>query len=758
MLKPLLVPLVLLYLLSTSSSGQDNSKIDSLIHLLNSGSHDSTCSRISFEIAAEYLDMDTTLAIEYLERGKRISMELENTRGLGQYYGLLGKMHSYHGNYDLSLLYYDRALGYFSEADDDMSYYETVKNKGNVHLFRSEYTEAMNYYNSALDFYKRQGYTLGISRCLNNMGIIYKNRGEYVEALSVYEESVLYLDEEIDAVDIAQAYINMGNVFVYLGSYEEALEYFEDALEVTEKQNNLKSMALCLANLGVVQNKCSNYAEAQKLYTRSLQVSDSIHDPIQISNCLINLGTNYSDMGNHEKGLEYVRRGMEIKMDLGDERIISNCHIHMAEIYYAMKEYETAIDLFETAIPEKEKLGDQEGLVRCFLGLGSIYLDVKDYSEATMITNVALDKAMDIRSLEHIAAGFGIKRKIAEANGDFRSAYQFATQYFQYSDSLMNEAISKAGMELEFKYRSKGLEQENENLRIQSDLTAQLMRKRNAFMRSMAGIALLLALGLVLVYYFLRRLRFTSQKLEEQNVIITRQNLKLDNLNKTKDRMMSIIAHDLRGTIGNQLTALEVFHQVGSEKDTEINQQKLLGSLKHSATYSLELLENLLHWSRLGENETKFHPEEVNLEFLIASCIALFDETAANKGIRFQLQVVEPLVCRVDRIMIEIICRNLISNAIKFSNPGGIITVGAEVKGGNLFFRVADTGVGMTKDQIGKLNRRDGFTLPGTANEKGAGIGLTLVSEFTAMHQGDIKITSEPGKGSSFMVIIPSVN
>jgi signal transduction histidine kinase len=108
--------------------------------------------------------------------------------------------------------------------------------------------------------------------------------------------------------------------------------------------------------------------------------------------------------------------------------------------------------------------------------------------------------------------------------------------------------------------------------------------------------------------------------------------------------------------------------------------------------------------------------------------------------------------------MIEIIIRNLISNAIKFSRSGDTITISAEVKGGNLFFRVTDTGVGMTKEQITRIQRKEGFTVPGTANEKGAGIGLTLVSEFTSMHQGNLQITSEPGRGSSFMVIIPSVN
>ncbi len=119
------------------------------------------------------------------------------------------------------------------------------------------------------------------------------------------------------------------------------------------------------------------------------------------------------------------------------------------------------------------------------------------------------------------------------------------------------------------------------------------MRKRNSFMYSVLGIALLLAAGLTLVAYFLRRLRNSSLKLEEKNLVITRQNMKLDTLNKNKDQMMSIIAHDLRGTIGNQLTAIEVLHRIDGTKQKEIDRNKLLGNLKNSASYSLELLENL---------------------------------------------------------------------------------------------------------------------------------------------------------------------
>jgi two-component system sensor histidine kinase/response regulator len=758
MLKSRTLLIFLLTLFIIPSTAQDMYKIDSLVTQLDLQTHDSVRCRVMFQIASEISAIDTVMALEYLESALQIATDLEDTRGLGRYYKILGKMHSYHGIYRLAILEYDRALAYFSEADDNVNYFETVKEKGNVYLFMSEYSQAMYYYNSALDYYRRNNMPIGISRCLNNMGIIYKNRGEYVEALSVYEESIIYLDSVRDARDISQAYLNMGNVFVYLGSYDRALEHFEKALEIAERENLRMNISRCLSNSGVVQNKCNNYSEALNLYQRALNVSESLNDRVQVSNCLINIGTNYADMGQPERGIEYVQSGMEIKMELGDERAISNCYIHLAEIHIMLEEYDQAIELFRTAIPEKERLGDQEGLVRCYLGLGSIYVHRKQYADARRVTDLALDIALNINVLEHIVHGYGIKREIAVAVGDYQSAYQFAMQYHQFNDSLIDEATSLAVMEMEFRNRSKVLEQENENLHIQSDLTIALMRKRNTFLYSILGIAFLLAAGLILVVYFLRRLRISSLKLEEKNLVITKQNLKLDHLNKTKDRMMSIIAHDLRGTIGNQLTAIEVLHRIEGDDGAEFDRKKLLGNLKHSASYSLELLENLLHWSRLNENESYYHPEEVTVKSLILNCIALFDETAKNKNLSFQLEIEESLITKADRIMMEIIFRNLISNAIKFSNSGSEITIGAKRTNNKIVFKVSDQGIGMTEEQIEKITNNGGFTRRGTANEKGAGIGLTLVREFTSIHKGVLNIASKPDEGSRFEVIIPCIN
>jgi len=747
---------ILLLLTPVPAAAQEKYRMDSLITELERELDDTIRCRMMLEIAEAYNTSDTTISIEYLRRIKSLGAGLANKSYLGRAYELEGEIKANFGLYEEAVFAYDRAMASYSESDNHIAYYEAMKDKGNVYLYQGNYTQAMNYYETALDYYRRNNLAEGASRCLNNMGIIYKNQGKYVDALRTYKESLSIIDPDEDPMQVANGYINMGNVFVYLGTYERALEYFEKAREIAEKEGSVKSRALCLINSGVVLNKLNSFQKAEEYYQRALELGTSIDDPTMVSNCLINIGTNLSSMGNHELGLDYVERGQEIKVVLGDLKAISNCLIHKAEIYSKMEEYDLASELFMEAIPVKEELGDVEALTRCYLGLARILYAYNNFTTAGEMSDKALGTAREINSLEHLTSGYGIKRDIALARNDYRSAYNYEYIHNAYHDSVMDEATSKAAMEMEYRYRSRALKIENNNLKIQSELANQLMKKKNALMKSVTGIAILLVALLFLGAYFLRRMRLSSMKLEEKNLVITRQNMELDNMNSTKDRMMSIIAHDLRGTMGNQITAIDVLHRVEASGNKDFDRKKLMGNLKNSASYSLELLENLLHWSRLEENASHFHPQEIDLNTIVAGCTSLFDETAMIKKISVEKKMEDGVQLKGDRIMLEAIIRNLLSNAIKFTNHGGSIIISAKKEKNMILVEVADSGVGMTKERIDKVMYNGGYTSRGTANEKGAGIGMTLVREFTAIHKGSLDIKSEPGAGTRVSISFPT--
>ncbi len=248
-----------------------------------------------------------------------------------------------------------------------------------------------------------------------------------------------------------------------------------------------------------------------------------------------------------------------------------------------------------------------------------------------------------------------------------------------------------------------------------------------------------------------------NHKIEEHMEQIAKQNLELEELNSTKDKFFSIIAHDLRNPFGVILATTEFM----TNPDYHLTMEEIMDFSKDvndSAKMLFNLLENLLTWARSQKGTIQYQPETLLAEEIAANTKFLLAPQANDKGIRIDLEIPKKLKVLADKNMLTTILRNLVSNSIKFTNEGGEIIIKAELlesKNG-IVFSVKDTGVGMTPDQIRKLFRIDVHcSTCGTKHEKGTGLGLILCKEFVEKHNGNIWLESELGKGSNFKFLLP---
>ncbi len=243
------------------------------------------------------------------------------------------------------------------------------------------------------------------------------------------------------------------------------------------------------------------------------------------------------------------------------------------------------------------------------------------------------------------------------------------------------------------------------------------------------------------------------KKIEEE---IRKQNEELQRTNAEKDKFFSIIAHDLRSPFNGLLGLTEMMAQdikLFSMSDI----QDLAAKLNESAANLYRLLNNLLEWSRMQRGTTEFHPSELDLKDITETALDLFKETASGKGVELSEEIPYGLKITADKSMIESILRNLVSNSIKFTEKGGKVSVAAERTNGNIKIEIKDTGIGMEEDILNNLFKIDTkITRKGTNEEPGTGLGLMLSKEFIAKHNGKIQVTSKPGEGSTFSVIIPA--
>lgn len=228
--------------------------------------------------------------------------------------------------------------------------------------------------------------------------------------------------------------------------------------------------------------------------------------------------------------------------------------------------------------------------------------------------------------------------------------------------------------------------------------------------------------------------------------------------NATKDKFFSIIAHDLKSPIHSFTNLTEViikeFDKLEKEETLE-----LLQAIFNSAKHLTSLLENLLQWSRTQSNRITLQPENIHIDQLIEHNLSLLNQNAANKKISLEHQKAGNQIAYADENMIYTVLRNIISNAIKFTHPGGKIRVISKGLGDTVEVSIIDNGVGMRKEDMDNLFRIDVYhSTMGTQQEKGTGLGLILCNEFIQKNQGKLTVESSIGKGSTFRFVLPIGN
>jgi len=245
-------------------------------------------------------------------------------------------------------------------------------------------------------------------------------------------------------------------------------------------------------------------------------------------------------------------------------------------------------------------------------------------------------------------------------------------------------------------------------------------------------------------------------KVKKRTAQLEVQKIELKQLNANKDKFFSIIARDLRTPFSGLLDITDsIVKNVDQFNQDEI--KKYVASLRDSAETVSALLENLLTWSQLQQGIMAYHPEALTLNELVEQNKLLFAPNATRKRITFINQVPKETVAYADKHMIDTVIRNLISNALKFTYPGGIVSISAQQDEESVKLSVSDTGTGICEEDIPRLFRFDEkFSNVGTAGEEGTGLGLILCKDLVEKNGGRVLVKSEVGQGTVFTICLPA--
>lgn len=253
------------------------------------------------------------------------------------------------------------------------------------------------------------------------------------------------------------------------------------------------------------------------------------------------------------------------------------------------------------------------------------------------------------------------------------------------------------------------------------------------------------------------RIEEQQEEMKKLNKDLENKNELLNEANLVKDKFFSIIAHDLRGAIGNIAVVLEEMTDSESCFD-EKDRLEMLRMLTKSSKNTYSLLENLLEWARVQKNDMKFRPSNISIYELVMEILGVIGPIANKKQIEIEVELNKELEIYADKNMILTVIRNLISNAVKFTKVSGKIKIKEENSDAFYQLFIVDNGIGMDNEKIGKLFKiSENISEKGTSGEKGTGLGLILTKEFVDKHNGNIVVRSEVNKGTEFRIVLPKL-
>ena len=297
----------------------------------------------------------------------------------------------------------------------------------------------------------------------------------------------------------------------------------------------------------------------------------------------------------------------------------------------------------------------------------------------------------------------------------------------------------------EIKISIREQEAEHNNIFLKS------VRHSTGFLQNILIVLMILACALAI---YILRLAYRNDKFQD-NIILLNDKIMKDSVEK--DKFYSIVSHDIM----NPFNALLGFSKILKDAVTEGDQKEIeeCSTIVHqSANRISNLLQNLLVWSRMQNGKLQFSPTSCSINQLISETMAIITPIARNKDIKLNWDVKGEIKAKIDKNMVSSVLQNLTTNAIKFTERGGEVTISAFSESGKLNFIVSDTGVGMNEEQLQKLFKLDkASSSRGTDDETGTGLGLIISKEFIEKHQGQIWVESTPGKGSKFCFTIPIV-
>lgn len=582
----------------------------------------------------------------------------------------------------------------------------------------------------------------------NELGRTFRERSDFSNAVSNHQKALLIAKELKDTVKIIEVANQLGTDYRRIGLLSKAAEAHFKALRVAKNysQKDTKKgkrlLSFSYNGIGNVYKNLDKGEEAYNYFRSSFFLDKDVDNYLGMAMNSVTMGSIKEHQGAIDSAYFFYYRAMHYDSIINSKKGIAICHNRIGQLLSKEKKWEKALSHYKKAQTILEKQQDTWNKLKTENEIAFIYIKQKKYNKALQLLVKVRKTAKERKMYGYLTQTYYLKGLLHTEKRTFKSAATAWKLCLVYSDSVQIMSNERKVMDSRIAF-----EREMSNKQIEYLGKAhQEEKKKRKFMFITGTIISILLLGLLLLFYFL----LMSQK---------NRNQLLKESNMMKDKLFSIISHDLKAPAIAQKMAIDgIKHKIDKLDDSTLKSSCSI--LQESTENQIIVIENLMNWTRLQTSKLRYTPQAINLIPIIKDSIKLYKIAAMQKSIQWQEEIPSSYIVYADRQMITIVVRNLINNAVKFTNEGGSITISCKEISKNIInVSIVDNGVGMTEEQIANLyTKEQNMEIHfGTKGEKGTGLGLILCKDLLERNDSRLRIESEKNKGTKMQFIMKKI-
>ncbi len=639
---------------------------------------------------------------------------------------------------------------------------DIAKVKTSIQLIKSLYDSED--YQKAFDYVKRGEnlsislkYEKGIAEIKYYKALIYTQREDYYNAIDNYSNSLRVYAKLNDSLGIAKVNGSLGNIEIRRGNYSKGLRHSLLAIDIFEKNNLEGELSQVYNNLAEAYYNTNQHDKALEYNNKALDVRKSLNDIDGIKMSNKNIAVLYALKKEHGKAIEYYEAVIALLDPVTDNDLRGEILPNIGEEYLQFRQFDKATPYLLEGLRYNRRINNKKGVFKSLNNIAKLNLHLRKSRLAEIQLNEASSLSQDIGDDNELLKHYELRKILDSTKGDFKSAYNWQQQFHDLKEKIENENESPN----ETADSNDVIPIIQDPIKDQSQVDENASAKEKRIWYAVYVLSTLLAVSLISLAVFIIRKGKTNSEFKTlternreyklQNDDILEQTRHLEEMNHVKDRLFSIVSHDLKDSI----TSIKAFLDLLKENSiTEREFNELIPELSDNADNASALLLNLLNWSKSQMQNLEPKPETFNIQEVFLEKIQLIEKKVNKKRIVLLDESIRGFV-HADKSMVEIVVQNLLANAIKFSRVGDVITVSNRERNGAALICIEDTGVGISKENQGKIFGSGGFTTRGTSDEKGTGLGLSICKQLVEMNNGKIWVESEVGQGSKFFVELP---